>query len=972
MTEFPSGVLGSVVASRTYFRRLASGLLENWKQVCDRTIPAIAILGKFTDEEKALVYDMQVQLKTLTSGRWLWVGGTDWSSKPENFAGLYNCSSSDITDWESFANVMNLAMQGCGTGAVLEDRCISQLPAIRNRLNVTVIGEIGGVEKGDRQESTAVKFHSTDEDGEDYVAAITVGDSRQGWVEAYSRLLELSSDNMQPEEFDVVVDISNIRPSGEPLKSFGGTANPAKLPNMFPRIAKILNGAIGRKLTSVECCLLIDEAAVVIVAGSIRRSAGMRQFSDWDRLGEVAKDNLWIQLPDGRWSIDPDRDALRMANHTRVFHHKPSWEDVLGSVTKQHQSGEGAIQYAPEAIARANADLLDTDTKRREFIRFYEQEPNRQAEGNTFAGLYLDKLNQEKYGWSFWESDKGKEELYDRLHRLGLNPCLAAGTLVHTIDGDRAIEDLVGETVKIFDGQQYTSVDSFRVTGENQEVYKITFDGKPCVVATPYHNFVLRDGSRKQLKDLRVGDKLQGSLHNSTIFHIESIEPCGREDKVYCCTVPTTSTFMLASGLMVGNCGEIGMRDNFCNLAEVHLNQIGPQDFADQERAFKAGALSVVALLNHNLSAIGDRYQKSRELDPIVAVCPTGIFDFFVKAFGVDWLKWWEAGRPAEWGDIADLLNSPQIEAYSPEATDLLLLLEFGYTYLSQYFKDSEENYLTEWRETVERTVKEYCDRHNLKAPNRSTAVQPSGSKSLLTGASPGYHPPKAAYMIRRITVRKNHPVAFAAIALGHTVLPSQSDKDENGVLLNDPFDPRVTEWLIEIPMKTIWADLEGADEISISKFSAIAQFDFMMQVQKHYVRHNVSSTLELRESEVEPLAKCIYDAIQNDDSYISSAILARFDDVQTYPRLPFEPIDRAKYQEIEQAIAERRSQKETTLAFKLKEAGIDTYDFDGLYKFYDQGDALAPETAACDTGLCEMKEALEQIKSEPFIAEVL
>ena len=147
-------------------------------------------------------------------------------------------------------------------------------------------------------------------------------------------------------------------------------------------------------------------------------------------------------------------------------------------------------------------------------------------------------------------------------------------------------------------------------------------------------------------------------------------------------------------------------------------------------------------------------------------------------------------------------------------------------------------------------------------------------------------------------------------------------------------------------------------------------EFDFMMQVQKYYTRHNTSSTLELRESEIEPLAKCIYDAIQNGEGYISSAILARFDDVQTFPRLPFEPINRAKYYELEAAIAKRKAQKQTALAFRLKEAGIDSYDFDSLYRFYDQGDVLAPETDACDTGLCEMKETLEQIKSDSFTVE--
>ncbi len=82
-----------------------------------------------------------------------------------------------------------------------------------------------------------------------------------------------------------------------------------------------------------------------------------------------------------------------------------------------------------------------------------------------------------------------------------------------------------------------------------------------------------------------------------------------------------------------------------CNLSEVHLNQIDPHNYKEQEEAFTAGALSVAALLNHKF--LEPRYQYSRELDPIVGVSFTGLFDFFVHAFGVDWLRWWEAGRPA-------------------------------------------------------------------------------------------------------------------------------------------------------------------------------------------------------------------------------------------------------------------------------------------------------------------------------------
>ena len=59
---------------------------------------------------------------------------------------------------------------------------------------------------------------------------------------------------------------------------------------------------------------------------------------------------------------------------------------------------------------------------------------------------------------------------------------------------------------------------------------------------------------------------------------------------------------------------------------------------------FRSGGIAVAALLNHQF--IEPRYQQSRLEDPIVGVSFTGLFDFFVRAFGVDWLTWWEAGRP--------------------------------------------------------------------------------------------------------------------------------------------------------------------------------------------------------------------------------------------------------------------------------------------------------------------------------------
>jgi len=1053
--------------------------------VCDRTIKGLNEVGDLTNEEAELLRSQQRQLKTLPSGRWLWVGGTEWIKDPKNFYGAFNCSSTTVDSLDAFGLMMNLAMQGCGTGAVLEQKYIGQLPPITTRIEIGKIAPVGGIPRGLRAETTTLEHVEGDR------WALTVGDSREGWVEAYQSLFAIAT-NTSVSAVVLDIDLGNVRPSGEKLKGFGGTSNPIRLPALFGRCADILNGAIGRQLTGEECCLLIDESALVVVAGNVRRSSGMRQF---DKDAPLLKTNLWQQLPDGKWAIDPKRDALRMANHTRVYHTKPSREECIDAVSSQFHSGEGAIQYAPEAERRAQAK-----------------------------------------------------------DRYGLNPCFVPGTMVMTREGHFPIESLVGKTVEIHDGDRWVEIDNFRVTATEQPVYNVRLYSGEVVTATPYHTFILKNGDRVALKDLQPGMELMssavsvsgtveakgaylkgfligdgthtgevtscrvyepkhvcvdrlvasqqeigvrrfvhasngtlvgdrfglsdagyllnlnsalqesmlpwvtvyrhefpvevynwtdhcktefiaglfdadggvtdsqngfgyqltsvsepflqgviillrglgvrskitpvrkgglrdwgdrggvcysqdsyrlfiaqaGSIKFSSLVHFERLRSFSdrivknvKKDKpnfitgidfshiapaVYCCTVPKTHSFALSNSLLVGNCGEIHGKNFLCNLSEIHLNMLHPLDLDGQKKAFEAGAIAVAALLHYQFP--DQRYKESRAEDPIVGVSFTGLFDFFVNLFGVDWLRWWEAGRPTEWRSRK-----------SDKAEDVLYYLSglFGIDFeeddesinVAKMYLDVEEAYLKMWRTTAHLKVWDYCDRHDLKRPNRCTTAQPAGSKSLLTGASPGWHPPKAQRFIRRITMGAYDPVAIACTDYGYTIIPSQEDKDENGKLLDDPFDPRVKTWLVEIPTEVEWADLPGADAIDISKFSALAQFDFYMQVQKHYTTHNTSATIELRENEIEALGDRIYQAIQDDEGYISAALLARFDDIQSYPRLPFEPINREVYEELMKGVKSRQKTTDFHAALLAKdaEAGDRTDENQG--------------PAACDSDKC-------------------
>lgn len=756
-----------LVFYRTYARRNDLGDRETWAEVVRRSCDAMNWLGRLNPDDRKLVERFMTDQRVMPSGRWMWVGGTPWIQQQENFSGAYNCTSTVVEDQAAFGLLMDLAMMGSGTGAVLEDWAVAKLPKIYNAIEITGVDPVSKGKGGVTQTQGELAIGISDE----HDVLLQVGDSRQGWVDAYQMIIDWM---MSPEvrqqlqkagrdALQVRVDLSWVRGPGEPLKGFGGTANPAQLAHLFGKVSALSRKAQGRQLTPVECCLLIDAAAACVVAGNIRRSAGMRQFSSSNAEAAEAKTNLYVQDSKGQWRVDPEREDLRMANHTRVFHTQPTLEEITEAVRMQFHTGEGAIQYAPEAIARASADLLGSEDDREALIDCLEE-----GVGREFLCSLIDVERPEM------AKDEKEWELDHRMQRYGLNPC-----------------------------------------------------------------------------------------------------------------------------------GEIIGRDFHCNLAEVHLNTLNPKDLEEQIDAFRAAAVQVCALLHHEFMV--ERYRRSREADPIVGVSFTGLYDFFAHAFGVEWLKWMQQGRPEEHGD-------------------------------AEQWRESEKGYLSIWRNTVREEVTRYCEEHDLRVPNRATTVQPAGTKSLLTGASSGWHPPKAQRFIRRITTGREDPVALAAMELGYRVIPAQSARDAEGKLLDDIYDERVAEWLVEVPTQVSWADIEGADEIKLDELPVSSQYKLWMQVQQHYTEHNTSATLELREDEVEELAELIHSSIKNREGYISAALLARFDATGgTFPRMPFEPISKARYEkEMREVEARRKSD-----------------DFSRALSYVDDDRLLTPHESACTSAAC-------------------
>jgi ribonucleoside-diphosphate reductase alpha chain len=201
----------------------------------------------------------------------------------ENLA-QFNCSFIAIDDLRAFDEALYILMNGVGLGFSVESQYTSQLPTI-----------------GEHFEHT----NST----------IVVADSKAGWARGFRELIALLWQGQIPR-----IDVSNVRPAGARLKTFGGRASgPQPLVDLYDFTIGIVRNASGRKLTPMEAHRIMCKIGEVVVVGGVRRSAllGQSDVNDYDVAH--AKSGAW-------WEGMPE---LALANNSAAFYKKPSIGEFL-------------------------------------------------------------------------------------------------------------------------------------------------------------------------------------------------------------------------------------------------------------------------------------------------------------------------------------------------------------------------------------------------------------------------------------------------------------------------------------------------------------------------------------------------------------------------------------------------------------------------------------------------------------------
>ena len=248
----------------------------------------------------------------------------------DNTAG-YNCSYLPVDDPKSFDEAMYILLCGTGVGFSVERQFISKLPEVPELF-----------------ESESI---------------VVVKDSKEGWAKGFRQVLALLWAGEIPKW-----DVSQVRPAGARLKTFGGRASgPAPLVELFNFAVSTFKAAQGRKLTSMECHDLMCFIGQIVVVGGVRRSAmiSLSNLSD-DRIRH-AKSGQW-------WETAGHR---ALANNSVSYTEKPDMETFMREwlALVESKSGERGI--------------FNREASKKQAAKFGRRDPNYEFGTNPCSEIIL-------------------------------------------------------------------------------------------------------------------------------------------------------------------------------------------------------------------------------------------------------------------------------------------------------------------------------------------------------------------------------------------------------------------------------------------------------------------------------------------------------------------------------------------------------------------------------------------------------
>ena len=334
----------------------------------------------------------------------------------DNICG-YNCSYIPVDSPRSFDECMYILMCGTGVGFSVERENVDKLPVISDAM------------------------HETD-------TVIKVGDSKPGWAKSLRELIALLYAGQIPSW-----DMSEVRASGERLKTMGGRASgPGPLNDLFVFTVELFKKAQGRRLFPIECHDLMCKIGEIVVVGGVRRSALISLSNLNDDQMAHAKSGAW-------WENEGQR---ALANNSVAYKGKPEMGTFMREwlALYESKSGERGI------FNRGAADAQVARNERRETGHMWGTNPcseiilrpyqfcnlsevvvrehdtldslKRKVRLATILGTLQSTLTDFKYLRKVWKTNTEDE----RLLGVSLTGIMDHSILSKTVDSPRWLEEM--------------------------------------------------------------------------------------------------------------------------------------------------------------------------------------------------------------------------------------------------------------------------------------------------------------------------------------------------------------------------------------------------------------------------------------------------------------------------------------------------------------------------------------------------
>jgi len=196
---------------------------------------------------------------------------------------------------------------------------------------------------------------------------------------------------------------------------------------------------------------------------------------------------------------------------------------------------------------------------------------------------------------------------------------------------------------------------------------------------------------------------------------------------------------------------------------------------------------------------------------------------------------------------------------------------------VAQFITNRGLNELQNWLEagydTIQDWDKVYSDWFAIPKSIKTTSVKPSGTVSLLAGATPGLHYPESRFYIRRIRLSINSDLVEPLKKAGYKIEPAFGSEDSTLV--------------VEIPVD-VGEGIRTASELSIWEQFSIASF-----LQRHWADNQVSCTVTF---DPEKEGHEIPNVLNYFQYHLKGISLLPRHDWGAYPQMPYESIDEKVY----------------------------------------------------------------------------